>query len=292
MLFLTFAGYRAFSKYCSDLTEQAGSTGYAIFLLVTGLFACLFFFCFNGFQITATVPTLLYALAYAVVAMICSVYTLKAFLYADVASVAVITSACGLIATSGIGALLFYETMDFIKVLRIVLMLGAIFLVFADVRRQGTEAAAEKRRKGIHFFFILLMLIAGNCASVIVLKYYSFASGVADENSLFFFTNVFIVLGVLLWLLFHLIRTPQKLKSSVSSFSVKSLFPIAAATGFSNLNSLVSIRLISQMDVSLYTPVSSAMEIASGVIVSFLFREKMGLFSAIALILSVISVVI
>jgi len=73
---------------------------------------------------------------------------------------------------------------------------------------------------------------------------------------------------------------------------VKSLFPIAAATGFSNLNSLVSIRLISQMDVSLYTSVSSAMEIASGVIVSFLFREKMGLFSVIAMILSVISVVI
>jgi len=292
IMFGAFVGYYAFSKQCSNSAQRDGSVGYAFFLLVTGIVACIFFFFAGGCRIAATPLTLLYAMGYAVIAIVCSVFVLKAYRYAEVANVTVITSACSLITTSGVGCLLFRETLDFIKILRIAIMFTAIVLVFADGKKRDQIRNFSPVKKELGFLFVVLVLIAGNCASVIELKYYSAASGVADENSFFFYTNVFIILAVLLWFAYRFLRNKAAFRKQIPQIAFKSLVPMAGGTVCSNLNSIVSIHLIASMDVSIYTPVVSAIEIVSGVIASVLFREKIGFYAVLALLLAGIAVII
>ena len=291
-LFLIGTGQRVFSKFCSNATGQSGTAGYALFLLETAVIACIFFFCFNGFQIKATIPTLLYALWYAVTVMTSLICTLKAYLYADVASVTVITSACGLFATAGIGIVLFRETIDWTNAIRIFAMLCAVILIFLDTGRKESCISPEKRHHRGIFLWIMGGLILSNCASLLILKYYSLAENVADENSMFFFTNVFVILAVLPWLIKHLARNRQQNSRFLPALHIKFLFSVSASTVFANLASVVGLHLIRVVALSVYTPLTSATGIVSGLAVSLLFREKVGKWSMLAVILALITVLI
>lgn len=291
-LFLVSVSYSLSSKFCSNSATQSGPEGYGVYLLVTAVVACIFFFCSNHFQITATLPTLLYAMGYAAIAILCNIYGLKVLLYADGASVTVISSACGLITTSGIGILLFQETLDWLKAARIFTMLCAILCIFLDVRKKDEPAPKGKRKKSLSFLLVMTALILGNSASVILLKYYSMAKNVADENSLFFFTNVFMILAILPWSIIRLKRNPNRMADFLPMLRLKSLSAITLSTLSSNINSLISVRLIRIMDVSVYTPVTSATGIISGLATSFILREKIGKWSMLAALLAFASILI
>ena len=169
-LFLVCVFSNCITRFCSNTANRSGAEGYAVFLIVTAVVACIFFFSSNHFQVTVTLPTLLYALTYAMIAITCNVYGLKVLLYADVASVTVISSACGLITTSGIGILLFQETLDWLKTARIFAMLCAIIFVFLDGRKKDEPAPKGKRKKSLSVLFVMAALILGNSASVTLLK--------------------------------------------------------------------------------------------------------------------------
>ena len=70
------------------------------------------------------------------------------------------------------------------------------------------------------------------------------------------------------------------------------LASIVGNTVCSNIGSLAGLLLISQMSVSVYTPISSALGILSGFIASLCFREKVGILSYLAALGAFVAIII
>ena len=70
------------------------------------------------------------------------------------------------------------------------------------------------------------------------------------------------------------------------------MIAIAGNTVCGNISSIVSVLIMAQLDVSIYSPISSALGIIVGVIGSLMFKEKLGVYAYIAAAVSCIAVII
>ena len=294
-LFLSLSGIgsRLFSKFCSNLIVGNTTAGYALFYTLNSLVACGFFLVTSGFDLTLNLPTLLYSFLYALVVLAALFFSLLAYRLFAVASLSVLSSALTPVTTSLVGALLFREHPGARTLIRIGVMLIAVFLVFADTakHREKPGVVPSKKRRGA-LIFVLSGMILSSCASTIVTKYYALSPRVAEENSFFFFTNAILAVGALSLLLTEALRHPSELRSAAGLLKPKSLISLVGNAVCSNVGSLVSIWLLAQLDVSVFTPISSALGILTGVIVSLLLREKPGIFSYLAAAVACLAVIL
>lgn len=289
-LFLAQLGGLAFSKYSSRQLDGRSTDGYAFFMLINGLTACAFFFVSGGFRVTVTVNTLLFAVAYAIIVLMSLIATLKAYQTVEISNVNVVQNASNLVASSALGCLLFDETIDGVKILRILLMLAAVVLIFLGTRTKQPSGDRHSARP-LRFAVIALLLTVAASGSVIVPKFYARASGVADDNSFFFLTNAVLVIGALIWLIALRLRGRTKAGLPDSFFNWRLVF-FMGNTVCANVASLIGIRLIARMDVSLYTPISAAIGIFCGGVASVLFREKWNVFAVLAVVLAAVAVMV
>lgn len=291
-LFCVSLGNQSFSKICSNRAASKSKAGYALFLTITGFIACIFFAAVSGFRLTLNVPTAWYSIGYASCVCFSLIYQLKAYQYADISGVTVIKSACSLIATSVMGCLLFNESITAVNILRILLMLTAIILVFADVKKNSAKPTVQKHKNTVAFGFVIAILIASTSVSVILMKYYTITPNVASNNSLFFFVNVLLFLFSAVWLIIINIRTPMSTAEKFSFLKPSYLISCSGNTICANLASLIGIALLAKMEVSVYSSVSSALGIISGIILSIIFHEKFGICAVCAALLAIIAVII
>ena len=137
------------------------------------------------------------------------------------------------------------------------------------------ESKTEKRKKLIIVLSTLAFMSLIGAASTAVLKYYSADTNVTDQNSFFFITNIFSAFLVLPVLPFTMKR--DKIKPSDLWKMVKSKKTIysAVTTLNSNINSVVQLLLLGMMDVSIYTPLSSAFAFAAVDVATPIIGEKL-----------------
>lgn len=293
LAFLSSFGGRILSKLCSNAVVSNSRDKYALFVVANGLVACVFFFISGGFHIAINLPTALYSLLYSAIVIFSLVFNLIIYKLIDIASLTVILSALGLITTSSVGMMLFNEPPEYKNLLRIAIMLACVFLVFLDGKRHTSENSSSANKKfTAKTALTLLALLTLNCASTIVCKYFSTDVRVTDENSYFFFTNVFLVLGGIAVVISDLFLHPKDVKNALDVLRPSNLVSIAGNTVCSNIGSLVGLLLIAQMNVSVYTPISSAIGILAGFVASLCFREKVGAFSYIAALGAIVAVII
>ena len=111
-------------------------------------------------------------------------------------------------------------------------------------------------------------------------------------NSFFFWSNAILLVGALLLIAFLLIKEKSSLFESLSILHPKKLISLAGNTVCSNIGSIVALLLVAQMDLSVYTPVASAIGVIVAVIASVIFREKLGIFSYLAAAVACAAVII
>ena len=299
LLFALFAlvgiGANVFSKLCSNTVTHDSTARYSLVLIINSIVACFFFLCFSGFRIRLNTQTLIFASVYALVVALSVISNVIVYRYASISNVNVISSACAMICTAALGVLFFSEDFNLTSAARIVIMMLAILFVFADQRaHQKNEASApEQGKRGLLALIALIALISiAGCANTVVLKLFSDSPTVTDENSFFFFTNVVLCLGSAIVFLIACLSKKGELRDSLSLLRPKELFSIAGKTVVSNISSLLSIFIIARVDMIVFSPISSAIGILVGVIGSMLFRERLGKFSYIAAVASVIAVVL
>ena len=84
----------------------------------------------------------------------------------------------------------------------------------------------------------------------------------------------------------------ENLKNAKEILKPLPLLVIIGNTFASNLNSIISAKLIKIMDLSLFTPVSSAITILAGVVASFIYRERHGVWFYISAVFALLAVII
>lgn len=293
LYFISLTVIQVLSKVCSNIAAQKGKSGYALMMTAQGVISCIVYYIVGGCKLQCNFRTAGYALTNAGICIANMVFTFMALQMLEVANVNVISCVGSLVATAAMGCLFFGEKMDGLKILRIMIMCIVVFLIFADARKGKLHPGKKRTGNVKKICLVLLILIVAGSWATLIMKFYANDKHVVDNNSFFFFTNAFLIMGGLGWFLTGKgdpaeegrNKEPEKRK-------FRTLLMFAGYTVAGNMNAIVGYQVIAGMEVSVYTAVSSALAILSGVAASWLFREKLGACSLIAAAIAIIAVVI
>ena len=287
------------SKTCSNVVAaKSNRIKYLLYLLLVSIFASIVFFILNGFKILCTPSTLLFALAFCTVCTLSAICHLEIFKFSNIAGVVVLSSFGSLVATAIVGFFVFNEEVAPRTLLKIFLMFIPAVLTFIESSKNNKSSEKKDILVLIKLTIIIVLIIICGCGTTIILKFYANNPNVTDNNSMFFFTNVFQGVGTVLVLLFHIIKgrsNTQLLVNINEALRILRPLPIIAIvcnTAASNIGTLLSAELIKRMDISIYTPISSALGIIAGVIASFIYRESHGIYFYLSAIFAIIAVVV
>jgi drug/metabolite transporter (DMT)-like permease len=290
-------GTNSFAKLTSSELKHAARAKYLLYITLNGILACLFFWMFGGFAISVNTVTLIYALIYAAIVAGSLIVTPLAYNLMSVSGVGIIRSGFGLICTVAVGALLFSEKITPIVILRIVLTLVSVILVMLESKkgetpRETPEGGGKIKARGVLLVLVLVLNVAVICANTLTLKYFTLDTRTTDENSFFFFTNVFLVAGCAILLAVESIRDREGARNALSIFKPRAMIGITGNTVSANLGTLFSTWIIVGMDISVYTPVMSSIGIIAGFIGSIIYREKLRALSYVSIIFALCAVII
>ncbi|MBE6667949.1 MAG: hypothetical protein E7607_06560 [Ruminococcaceae bacterium] len=299
VLFLIIAatgiGSKVFSKLCSNMLSENSVAKYSLVLIVNSLVACLFFAISGGFKIDVNTVTLLYSIAYAAIVAVSIIAGFVVYRYASISNVNVVSSSCSMVCTAAVGWIFFSEKVEVLNVIRLVIMVFAIVCVLFDQKNKETAIASPTERKKGNIFslaVIIAVITACGCLNTVVLKAFSISKEVTDENSFFFFTNVILLIAALIVFAAVCLRKRGEFRASVELLRPKRLISIGGNTVCSNISSLVSVLIVARMDVSIYSPISSALGIIVGLVGSLIFRERLGVFAYIAVAVACVALII
>lgn len=288
------------SKTCSNvIAAKSSRIKHLIYLIIVGIVACGVLFTLNGFKVSCNPRTLLYALGYSVICSVIAVCGLEIMKYANISGVLVLSSLGSLLSSALVGVFIFHEEISPRTLIKIGIMFIPAVLTFIETKKYGKDST-EKRGKSatLKLAIILLILITVRCGNNVLIKFYKMDTGVTDISSMFIFTNLFQALMSLVPLIIYIARkrsTPglhTELVDARSIFRILPILAIIANTTTSNVVSLISAELISLMDISIYTPTASALGMISGVIASFIYRERHDATFYISAVLAVVAVII
>lgn len=299
-------GIHFLSRILSDVMRKKNSTAFSVdgitgslfYVFETSLFALFYFWALNGFHLEFNSTVILYGFIYGIIVIISLIPSVFVYNYASFAFISFVSGSMSLILSLLMGMFLFSEVITVEKLLRVVIMLCATAVMFIgrNSNKAKTEAEneskTEKRKKLIIVLSTLAFMSLIGAASTAVLKYYSADTNVTDQNSFFFITNIFSAFLVLPVLPFTMKR--DKIKPSDLWKMVKSKKTIysAVTTLNSNINSIVMLLLLGMMDVSIYTPLSSAFTFAAVAVATPIIGEKLNRYTIIATVFAILSVVL
>ena len=288
-------GGRIFSKLCSNNVAGQSKAKYTLFLIVNGLVACLFFWISSGFHLALNLTTLLYSIAYALIVTVALVSNLMVYKFATISGVSILSSTFGLTGSLMLGFLLFDENIGMKHVLRVLIMLVATFLVFLDNKKREAPPNLSKggqKNSTLKKLAVLSAMILSGLANTILTKSFANSKNVTDDNSFFFFTNAFIVLGALVIFFMECRKHREQFREAIALLKPKRLISLSGNTICSNVGSLVGLQIIAQMEVSVYSPISSAIGIFLALVGSWVFRERLGILSYLAAAIACVAVIL
>lgn len=287
MLFAANVGARCCTKISSDIVAGNPKMGYNIFLTVNFATACLFFLILCKFSPVLSLRNLYYAVLYSGVVFVSLISSMNAYRIMDIAKVGVITSSGTLVATLLIGKFVFGEDGSVRDVIRLLLMLVAVFFVFTENSKSAEKGNTDLWKKVL----ILAVIICNSCAAIVVQKFYV-ADKSADNNSFFLLTNVVSLAIIWVWMGIQKICHSAEFTGGIKKVTFMQVVVFVLNVVCSNIGSIVGLILITKLTVAMNTVVTTAVGMLSGAAASVIYREKIGFCVVIALVLSFISLIV
>jgi len=301
ILFSIFAAanffYVVIAKVNSSGFVNSSRSRYALFLTTTAVVGCAFLFALNGFRITLNRTTVLYAIFCAVINIVYLISNALIYRYAKISTVNIITSSAGMITAALVGRIVFSEPITLTNVIKISVMLVAVAFVYVNAVRTTDEMTldksdAKKKSSVIAFLTVLILIVCANQGSSTLLKFFGRSENVTDERSMFFISNLIMILVGLSMLTYEIVRNKEKPRELVKMFTWKNLVCWVGSTVCSNTISIVGVSILAMIEIGIYTTVTAAFGVIISVVASLIFREKLGVFAYIAAALACIAVMI
>ena len=278
-------GLTAQKKY--QQAAYPGMRSHLLYLGMTGLTALLFFSASAGFRLQINAITLGFSFVYAAVVAGSLVFRFLAMAHMNVLLLTLYSNAGIMLLPVLFGAVVYQEPIGPWLLVGLVLMTASILFPLWDQR-----GSCHGTLRG-NLYGVVLFLISG--LSTILSKVYTRTPGVCDNNSYCFFTNLLLLAGVLTVLLCTLRRRPpqDEVQPGLREvFAPRQVVRILVNTAASNLTTILTLIILQDMVLSVYTMLSNALNMAGTVTVSRLvFREKITrsqLCSAVCALLAVL----
>ena len=257
---LSSAFIKLYRKRIDD-TEVKDNLYYISMILV----ALLFFGISSGFRLVPNLPTLIFAVVYALIVYISSTLNMNAIEYAELVTVSIFSNSGTILWSALWGTVFFKEALTLNRILGLLAILGAIALPYL------TEKKTDKGNlKGL---FYCLGIFFVNGLSNLVLKIYATSENVKDESVFFFYTNLILIPFILLIIAKR--SSLKKVFKNISRVDKTSLLFVVLGMAFCAVISIVGIFLISTVDLVVYSVAEKALSTIAVAIVSFIFfKEK------------------
>lgn len=290
MLIYSLFGVSILISMLSSILNKRFQLGFQIDMIhfvcynfFNALFASVYFFISTGFSIEMNMITFFYSVLFALIVFFNLVLGILA-LFRVTVSLSGITTTAGSIVLSALFGILFLKEAGSLKLLlSVTFMLAAILIPYCKLWNSGKPNSIS----------ICIALFFTSGAAVILQKLYTLTPGVCDANNFFLMTNLLLagICGTILSIM--LMVRPQERKKILHAFSVRQLGNIAVRTLLSNIGSVITIILLKNMNVSVYTIISSAVGILSGAVLSaWFFREHMPRENWIAVLCSICAILV
>ena len=271
-------------------TTSSGLFYLIMYNIINGLFACGFFFVSAGFRINLNLPTVIYAVIYALIICINLSAQIIAYSKVSVSVVTLVSMAGGILFPSIFGILWFDDAVTWKLIVSSALIIVASVLPFV----MNKEEKNEKKRFSLASVLIcfLMSVLAG--VSTILVKLYAVDTSVCDSTSMFFLTNVAIVAICLVALGIYLIKNKnQSIKSVFFAFSPLQLLTIVSKTAVVNIASIVQVIVLAEMSASTFSVLGSSIcLVGTGLSSAFIFREKQTKGAILAIILALVAIAV
>lgn len=302
MPFLIFAfallalGERIGGKLCSVTMEGESEASYSYYYITHSLVACIFFIFSGGFSISVNGFTLLYSVCLAASVILSMLVTMMSLRCMSVLGTGILSTPLTLLLTALSGALIWGEPITLSVCLKILVTSVAAAVIFLDTKatkKQGADTEIGGTR--VNFGKYVPLMLASVVLTVIqtlITKSFAVSERVTDEHSFYLLTNVVMLVFGIVMLLSGSIKKPGALRSGLSFFKFKRTLSAVGNVVMSNLKTLVTLPLLSLVNVSVFSPVTSAWGIIVGVLVSLIFKERLGVFSYAAAIIATVAIFI
>ena len=251
--------------------------------MITSTIASLFLFATAGFQLQVNLTTLVYAIVYSIVCA-ASVISIIAVKYADISLVGLSSSAGSLLTTTLFGVVYFQEPLRFNTVLPVLLMLIAVFLPARALAREKNK----NNKLGV-LLCVALFFVGG--LGTIVSKLFAVDTRVTNSNSFFVLTNLFIFLVcTIVW--FCSPKKEKKHYNPLLAFEKKQTVGMIITVVLSNIGSLLSIAILADLPISVYSLLTSSISVIMGLILSKCFKQPLTKEHYIGAVLAIIATII
>ncbi len=285
------------NKKCSNVLSVRGNAGKAVYVLITGIFSSFLYWGYSSFTLELNRTAVIFALIFGICSTI-SALTVTMYKYVDIATVNVTKTSLNLIVASLVGFIIFAEPATMNRLTKLALTLVVVFLIFFnnrnDIRKLngGKIPQTNARSNFLHFLLLIAIQLPVFAFSAYQSKLIAKYDAVPDLNSYYCLTNVFMAVFGVIWVLVLASRDKENVKKCLEVVRSKDIFTMLLLLTNGTFNALLSVIILKYMDVSLYSPLSSALAFIGTALVSLLFREKLSKFTWIAVIISIIVVVI
>jgi drug/metabolite transporter (DMT)-like permease len=137
---------------------------------------------------------------------------------------------------------------------------------------------------------LLLISVALGAFQTLLLKSFVISESVTNEHSFYFLTNVIMLSWGVIMLLAGTLKDRKNLREGLSFFKPKRIFSTASNVVCANVGTLLQVPILTMINVSVFSPLSSALGIVLSVVISLIFKEKLGIFSYIGAAVAVLAI--
>ena len=280
--FLAGLGTYARQKYGRASRNRAD---YLAYVIITCIIALGVFCALSGFSFSFNRRTVIYSVVFGAAIILGHVLTLVRLRVMEIMEIALISSPLSLIMTLGTGCWLFEERITWITVLRILISFLTAYLAFRGKYHGGQ--VRQSRLQLLSGLALTVVLVIQGVFCTVLQKAFASDPGVTDTNSMFFLTNVWMIVICLVILLVmnkgHILPLFQDFKGlGFSQYGA-----IVMTTVSDNLTSVLNVQILARVPMSINTPVSGALGMLStAAVAGLIVKEKVPL---IPVILAVIS---
>ena len=156
----------------------------------------------------------------------------------------------------------------------------------------GWSEGRSRRHGSGNFISGMMAGVLFGAIQTIIPKLFALSDTVTDEHSFYLMTNVLMLLSALSYFALLSVKSKENFKDSLVIFEPKRLAPTVLNVVSNNVSSLVLIPILATVNLSVYTPVSSAYGVVVSVAASLCFREKLGIYSYLGAAVAILAMII
>lgn len=275
------------------LSCPSGKYAYHMYLIFNATFACAVFGVMSGFRLILDMQLFICSLIYCGICCLSIFSQLLAVAKGTLANVALFSSIGTLLLPSLVGVIFRHEEVTVFTVFAHILLCGAIVIPYLVNRKSGVVTP-----KRVSFYYFLLMLTSGG--GVVCAKYYAKIPHIAENSpSLFFWTNAMMFVIFTTHLLIRISASIAKdgsfavpISDIKASVRIVAILYIAISTLFSNISSMLNLKILETVPVSTYSILQNSAVLVLSFIPALAFKEKIKKIDIVSIILAICGVIL